>query len=629
MPAELDSNTLRLTFGTAEPPLEPVAIVAGPWSANYANGAVRGLSWRGTEILRGVDSPIRDADWRTVAAEDPVDETGLEDGISFARRRFAVMDGALTCEVVYRFDPAGDVTAEFRAHAVSDLTTSRAGLTLLHPIEGIAGSALQIRHDDGSIEESMFPDLISPSQPAFDIRGLGHQAGSVQVDIAFDGEIFEMEDQRNWTDASFKTYCRPLAWQVPFTLAAGDTISQSIRVSAAEATTVKPKDESGAGKAARVPVTLLAVQDGWWPASGDAGLVGTTGVGGLLARLGPRLDTVPTWLIEAAQAAPIDLEIVIAAGADPAAELAGLAARLAGSGIRPARVIALPEPYLKSYQPNTDKAGWPDGPTPSDIARTTAASFPDAETGVGMLTNFTELNRCRPPTGIGTYLTHGTSAIVHAADDVSVLQTLEALPDIHATASALAADRAYRLGLSTIGMRDNPYGSAVADNPARGRVAMAQDDPRHGALFGAAFAVGIAASAAAGGVEAFAPAAPVGPFGVIAAHGANDGSVAPIFHVIRAIGSLAGRRCSVGPFPSAVRGLRDDGTDVMIAANCGLTPCDLPLPGPSLVRVLDAGAYPAARDADWLRTGAAERAETVSLAPCAVAFVNLEPGPDA
>ena len=33
--------------------------------------------------------------------------------------------------------------------------------------------------------------------------------------MIFNGETFEMEDQRNWTDASFKTYCTPLSLPYP------------------------------------------------------------------------------------------------------------------------------------------------------------------------------------------------------------------------------------------------------------------------------------------------------------------------------------------------------------------------------------------------------------------------------
>ena len=37
-----------------------------------------------------------------------------------------------------------------------------------------------------------------------------------------------MEDQRNWTDASYKTYVRPLALPWPYTLAAGAKFEQAI-----------------------------------------------------------------------------------------------------------------------------------------------------------------------------------------------------------------------------------------------------------------------------------------------------------------------------------------------------------------------------------------------------------------
>ena len=48
--------------------------------------------------------------------------------------------------------------------------------------------------------------------------------------------------------------------------------------------------------------------------------------------------------------------------------------------------------------------------------------------GGGMLSYFTELNRKRPPVDGIDYVTHTTCPIVHAADDISVMETLEALP---------------------------------------------------------------------------------------------------------------------------------------------------------------------------------------------------------
>jgi hypothetical protein len=52
--------------------------------------------------------------------------------------------------------------------------------------------------------------------------------GGVAVDLRCEGDLFELEDQRNWTDASFKTYPTPLARSEPRTIRAGDRISQRI-----------------------------------------------------------------------------------------------------------------------------------------------------------------------------------------------------------------------------------------------------------------------------------------------------------------------------------------------------------------------------------------------------------------
>jgi hypothetical protein len=52
--------------------------------------------------------------------------------------------------------------------------------------------------------------------------------GDVTATLHFEGDIFEMEDQRNWTDASFKTYSTPLERPFPAEIKEGDTISQRV-----------------------------------------------------------------------------------------------------------------------------------------------------------------------------------------------------------------------------------------------------------------------------------------------------------------------------------------------------------------------------------------------------------------
>ena len=66
------------------------------------------------------------------------------------------------------------------------------------------------------------------------------------------------------------------------------------------------------------------------------------------------------------------------------------------------------------------------------------------------------------------------------------------------------ADKPYAVGPSAIGMRDNPYGAAVADNPDDRRQAMNRNDPRQRGLLGAAWNLGYFAHFAYGGAAAIA-----------------------------------------------------------------------------------------------------------------------------
>ena len=46
--------------------------------------------------------------------------------------------------------------------------------------------------------------------------------------LLFEGDIFEMEDHRNWTDASYKTYCTPLELPFPAEIHEGKKIYQKV-----------------------------------------------------------------------------------------------------------------------------------------------------------------------------------------------------------------------------------------------------------------------------------------------------------------------------------------------------------------------------------------------------------------
>lgn len=646
-----------IVFGTRKAEVPGREFDLGDLSFEFRADMVRGIHWCGIEVVRGIAWPVRDPSWITLPQEKPKIAVEEQPGETSIGLEFSVGGGALRCRVDILARDVGTLVARIAMTAQEDFSTNRAGFTVLHPLEGVAGRPLRVRHSDGAVEKTSFPALISPGQPAFDIVGMRHhvgRAGSVEVDITFEGEVFEMEDQRNWSDGSYKTYCRPLT--VPFTyeIPAGETVRQTVMVAVSGdmgrlpesayqpfAVSADPLDE-------RFPEIGLAVEDGWICEDRNVPAVKAAGPSFLQLRAGPGANK--GFLARASKfvaelGVPVEAEIVLADDQPPEEGLQEHCNAFSEADINPARVTALPEAYLLSYQPS---GPWPTGLTPRDALLAARRVFPNAEIGGGVLTNFTEFNRHRPDPIECDFYTHGMTPIVHAADDQSVIETLEAFGSIFASGSAICPGKPCRLGLVSIGMRSNPYGAAVADNPNNVRQPMAMHDPRQTGLFAAAWAVGAIAAAVGHPVESASIAAPSGPFGIVSEpqpvprpmyDEKAKRKVYPLYHVLRFASGLArGKRARFDnsgdqydhPLDNPYYGLHGfaavvDGRARAVVTNLGRWAHTLTGPGKEFhAAVLDEASFDyATRNPRWLEDASRVFRQPVTLEPYATAFLKF------
>src|ERR1700759_2737055 len=137
-------------FGTDEAPQTERKFSAGALTLVLSDGAIRGLSWQGTEVVRGISCPIRDANWAThvsVLVDEKVREAPNEFEISQVR---LVADGALRVTLHYKGSSDGTFNATTEMSARDEFITNRAGFTLLHPLRDVAGTPLSIIHPDRS-----------------------------------------------------------------------------------------------------------------------------------------------------------------------------------------------------------------------------------------------------------------------------------------------------------------------------------------------------------------------------------------------------------------------------------------------------------------------------------------------
>ncbi|MGL6180989.1 MAG: hypothetical protein ACRC2G_02390, partial [Aestuariivirga sp.] len=249
-----------------------------------------------------------------------------------------------------------------------------------------------------------------------------------------------------------------------------------------------------------------------------------------------------------------------------------------------------------------------------EMAEACRKHFPGVMLGGGMLSYFTELNRKPVPRGVFDFVTHTVCPIVHAADDISVMETLESLPSIFASTRNMMGRTPYHLGPSGIPCRDNPYGAAVAGNSENGRVCLADMDPRQRGLFAAAWSLGLAAAAARGGLDAIALGAATGPQGVIYRKASyaqpwfdgGNAAVYPAYHVLAGLAAMSGaKRLDVASSNSsaveAVASQTRDGATLWLANLTGDTQTARlqGFKGPAEIHTLDAASFAAAaRKAD-------------------------------
>ncbi|WP_344846250.1 hypothetical protein [Celeribacter arenosi] len=529
-------------FGTDQPPVEGQCFAVGPWSFTLENGALRHIALHGQEAIRNIAFLVRDRDWGTLTPtldNMQVAQTDTSLGITYDAV-FQSADAKLAVRVSIDVGPDSLVMSA-TGDALGPFETNRAGFTVLHPIKDVAGRPVRVKHSDGSIEDSVFPDLIEPWQPFKDITALTNQVGKAELCCAFHGDTFEMEDQRQWGDASYKTYNRPLALPWPYTIADGERLSQSVELSWTPCSTTPPsRVETGVVDATFPEMALVIDAQDALRLARHPGDIAVVNPQRLLCHLDAELGDTPAQFeafAAAQRACPdqvFDLELICLFADDPATELSSMAAQMRDAGFAPDSVLVCPSVDRQSTPPGSD---WPDCPSLADIHTAASFAFPDVKRGGGMVSFFPELNRKRPPHEKLDFVSHGLCPIVHAADDVSVMETLEAIAHITRSARAIFGDKEYRIGPSTIAMRQNPYGSRTIPNPDNQRICMAHDDPRHRGTFGAAYVIGLACALAPAGLSVWTPAALYGPRGVIA----DDGHW-PISTALKGLAECAGQK---------------------------------------------------------------------------------------
>jgi hypothetical protein len=615
MKASLD----RLLFGTDEVVPETLPLRAGPLDLAMRGARIWHVRLDDVEIWHGAAFLFRDPDWGT---PEPIVER-IESTISEATFLIRCIGRFPTSPVVdFRFDLEGTRSGcvRFSGEAVprADIQANRLGICVMHPLAA-AGAPIEVEHTDGRSSRSTFPTLIPPWPPFMLIRAIRHEyAAGCWARCEFAGDSFELEDQRNNSDASFKIYSRSNLMPRPYWLRAGVPIRQSVELRLEASWTRTPSRRHAPAVAVRVgdevqDLPKIGVEIS--PCDVEADQATRAALRAMRpAQLHLALETVAEaveWkrinelLGIAGARLRLDLTVGDVAQADEVLE--ALRGELRDADLMPASIAVFPSEQR--------------------CLQAARRVFPASLIGGGTPHFFVQLNRFE---SLGTvdFLTFTTSPIVHGADDESVMLSLQSLPSMVETLSARYPDVPVRIGPSSIATRKSPLGSQP-ETDGMHRIALARQDPRCRGLYGAAWSLGYVAQLAIAGVDAITLMSLSGASGVL---GPADGDAVrryPAYFVLERLQAPA-RRCSVSvsePSRIAAVALRRKVNRELLLANLTGDVVDVQLDGwagPYDASIMDGQAWATVFSVPDAWNASRRRAQNSSLRLEPYAVASLE-----
>jgi D-apionolactonase len=221
-------------YGEGSSDVNRETISVGPLRAEVVDGEIRYITWHDFEVVRRICVGVRDTFWNTIPAS--IRDWELSRDVNSFRVSFVAENDDGTIDFRWKGtitgDSHGSINFRMDGEALRSFKENRIGLCVLFPIEPCVGRPYRVKKEGEDWRRYKFPILVEPTQPLQE--GFSQlefwPEGEMKVSAKFQGDIFEMEDQRNWSDGSIKAYSTPLSRPFPTLMKRGDRIVQSVSI---------------------------------------------------------------------------------------------------------------------------------------------------------------------------------------------------------------------------------------------------------------------------------------------------------------------------------------------------------------------------------------------------------------
>lgn len=441
-------NNSILSHGALSPLPVSTELRAGSLTVVYESGFIRYIRNGKHEVIRMINHYLRDHNWTTIPMRihDERIERGAGSFKIFYRAVIHHEDIRFSWQCAISGDADETISFKIDGEAESDFMRNRLGFTILLPAGILRHQTCRITHPDGTTDELFFPDKISPHQPFLDIQSMAWSPSTgVQAALTFAGDVFEMEDQRNWMDASHKVYCTPLELGFPKKVKRGDRISQSVHLKVFGDLHHDADPENGLSFSIeetlgrRLPAVGIPLS-GVGVTPRQLELIGALTPDFISVEIKAR-DEIDARIAKALQfGRPLEImlfpdssspENMVLALKPHATHIKRIVILVRGKKSADATLVNTFTPLLRKH-------------------------IPKATIGSGTDAFFTELNRNPTPADALDFLSFSVNPQTHASDLRTMTENLEAHRDVVESCRALSGGRDVRVGPVTLKMRWNP-----------------------------------------------------------------------------------------------------------------------------------------------------------------------------
>jgi D-apionolactonase len=515
--------------------VKPIRLRAGVLDLELRGTQIAYVRLGDSELVRRIYVAVRDEAWRTILPElTALEIDSKPDCFAVrwqARHRYGPLDFHWTGVVEGASD--GSLSYAMDGQAITAFPYGRIGICVLHGANDYAGRPFVAR-TAGSVTHGVFPVDIAPQSyrdgyfmPAIpEFESLGVQlADDLSIEFGFSGDLFETEDQRNWTDASFKTYSTPLRLGYPHEAVPGRRIRQRVAVSLRRGSR-EPQPRLRRRRAITIEVGQPAGIA--LPALGTAVPAANGGTlsdaaQALVRRLGlayVRVDVPAMCPANASKAeAALMRGAAFARHARSALEVALRVNESSASAVAKLFRLLPPDVPLARVLVLDDSADVTSAAAAVAVRRGLRDANLPAPVGCGTPLWFADINRDHPDPSVLDFIGYGISPQLHLSDDASLMETLAVQGETVRKARAIAGGKPVVVG--PVVLMPSAGGAAFPGYRADDGV-----DPRQDSLFCAAWTLGSLKQLALAGASAVTYFEALGPRGLIAttAAGGSRGS---------------------------------------------------------------------------------------------------------